>query len=206
MSKKLILLILIILSGIFISLEYYFQPPKIIKIKPLEKKNQGNQENNVNFSIENNTSSYFIKEEDFTKVKIFNVKIVETKRNSALFHRINIDTLKDGFEVISVVFEKNKKIFLKVYEFHPQRETTSTKIFNIIYHKLKQSIQSNEQDFIDLNQTNLLETKSFYFNDRINFPEMVFLTIKFSEKILSFEYKKEHHKEIQEVIKKVLSK
>lgn len=204
MSKKVIFIFIVSVSLFFVAMEFLLNPPKSSKVKNEQQVSTNND--NQTFSIENQLTppqpifTSFITKEAFVKSEFNDVQLVKIERIDNFFKFINIKPNEDDFSVISAVFNKDDETIATIFEFQPETEATTAKIFSTLFSKLRDNITEEQKEDINLNQTNSFGDHSFYFNNK-QYEEMVFLVVKSADKILAFEYKKENHEKMQPVIK-----
>lgn len=203
MSKKIIFIFIVAVSLFFATMEFLLNQPKSKEIK--NEQQNSNINNNQNFDIENNVDipdpifTSFINKESFEKSDFKEVQMVKVERINTFFNFINITPEEDDFSVITATFSQDGEIIAKLYEFQPETEITTAKIFSTLFAKLRNNIPETQAEDISLNQTNTFGDHSFYFNNK-QYDEMVFLVVKSSDKILGFEYKKIDHEKMKPVI------
>lgn len=210
-SKKNILIGLIILSFSFAIVEYLVQPPKISQLFSDNSNHQENDQLNsiistADFNIETPIEQeepivmQHVSKKNFENAGILGIQIYELNITDNLFKRISLTEEVDNIKMITGLFFQNSAPFIKIYEFHPLENSETTSLYNNIYAKLQQSIEENEQDLININKTNSFGEGSFYFNNKKNYPEMVFLVIISQNKILAFEYQSNNHEKVKKLL------
>ena len=194
MSKKVIFAVLFSFSLLLVVVEFFVNPPKTHKVSSVNLENNDAILAGEDITQEEEPiSAIYVNNKSFEDIGILDVNISNIALANILFKTAKLNTIKDGFRSISVVFKQGDNVILKVIEFQPSETSSSSRIFNIVKSRVYQSIPISKRDKITINQTNSFGEHSFYYNNKEEFPNMVFLVIKGKDKVLAFEYEQKRH-------------
>ncbi len=197
MSKKVIFLILLLVCGVFATLEFLISPPQT---SSLNKNNE-----NIEQEAGNKSIPYLkgFKISDFSTVEFADLSIEELKFADTLFKSVSLATLNEEFSASSALIKSEGDTVVKITEFHAKKNITSAKLFEMIKSHLYENIPEDDKNTIIINQTDSFGEHSFYFNNKKNHPGMVFLVVKGHNKVMAFEYQEEDHDKISLAINNI---
>ncbi len=192
MNKTVIAIVLTVIIGVIISLEYFLHPERSLPVS-----------GSKNISTEERVTPYQKKKTymlppsqiDLESVSIASIQNVYKKRSNPISHifgAVQFDVEVDGVQILKtdIADKASDRVLISVYEIFPIEDTTVSRLFSFLEQKFESRFVNDPETSV--NRTDEFGLYSFYFNPSQS-PEKAFLLVAKEQRVFGFEYIKANH-------------
>jgi hypothetical protein len=131
------------------------------------------------------------------------VTIGEGRYASSLFRHTSVNPNRDSFSLIIFPFSIDGRQIGTVSRILPTEEMSSGRLLALVRSKLETITTTNQEGGAGVWLTSPLRTigeANFYLNDKIRFPDTVFLVSRENGKVLAFQYSSQYHEQVKKYV------